>query len=600
MWSSARARTAAVIGAAIVLVVIGACSDGTGLKPAVCDTNPLSLNPGEVQAPLSGTCAYIAGGASAGEYALVPFNADTLYSSVATLTFTTRGVTPVTAPLQTRTAATAQASLSVATGANAPGPNALFLERNDRFDAMLRASERRVLSPLIPAARAWFRQAAIARTANPGSAIRLTPSTRPSLASATTPWVVGDTIALNAKSGPTLADACQIPDLRAGRVVAITNTAIVVADTGNPAGGYSDAEYLAIGTQFDSVYAMDTGAFGTPSDIDGNGKIILFFTRAVNELSPPNSQSVVGGFFYARDLFPKQDSPALGAGSGCPTSNVAEMFYLMVPDSAGVVNGNVRPKSYVSHLSVSTTAHEFQHLINAARRLYVNMATADFEVVWLNEGLSHIAEELLFYQQSLGLTPRLDLDSTKFRGTANQPNVNAYNYDQASNFGRFRTYLTRPSTSSPYAPDDSLWTRGATWSFLRYAADHRGTGDGDTWYRLVNSTTTGLGTLRSVFGTDLTSLFRDWAISHVTDDVPGVASEWQHPSWNFRSMYGYIPSVKGYPLATTTVGDNAPLTVSVNGGSVAYVRFTVAAGATSSVHWSTTSSGVAMSLVRLK
>ena len=143
MWSSARARTAAVIGAAIVLVVIGACSDGTGLKPAVCDTNPLSLNPGEVQAPLSGTCAYIAGGASAGEYALVPFNADTLYSSVATLSFTTQGVTPVTAPLQTRTpaAATAQASLSVGAGAKAPGPDALFLERNGRYDAMLRASE---------------------------------------------------------------------------------------------------------------------------------------------------------------------------------------------------------------------------------------------------------------------------------------------------------------------------------------------------------------------------------------------------------------------------------------------------------------------------
>ena len=82
----------------------------------------------------------------------------------------------------------------------------------------------------------------------------------------------------------------------------------------------------------------------------------LFFTRAVNELTPTGSQSVVGGFFYGRDLFPKQDSPQLGSGSGCPSSNVAEMFYLLVPDPNGVVNGNVRTKNFVSHLTVSTTA----------------------------------------------------------------------------------------------------------------------------------------------------------------------------------------------------------------------------------------------------
>src|SRR4029077_4931315 len=104
---------------------------------------------------------------------------------------------------------------------------------------------------------------------------------------------------------------------RAGRVVAITNSAIVVADTGNPTGGYTDAEYLTIGMQFDTVFVMDTTAFGSPTDIDSNGKIIMFFTRAVNDLTPTGSQSVVGGFFYGRDLFPKQDSPQLGTGSGC-------------------------------------------------------------------------------------------------------------------------------------------------------------------------------------------------------------------------------------------------------------------------------------------
>ena len=96
---------------------------------------------------------------------------------------------------------------------------------------------------------------------------------------------VGDLVTLNTRTGATLSDACQVPDNRTGRVVAITNTAIVIADTANPTGGYTDAEYLTVGLQFDSVYTMDTNAFGTPSDIDSNGKVIMFFTRAVTARS---------------------------------------------------------------------------------------------------------------------------------------------------------------------------------------------------------------------------------------------------------------------------------------------------------------------------
>src|SRR5205085_8643132 len=146
-------------------------------------------------------------------------------------------------------------------------------------------------------------------------------------------------------------------------------------------------------------------------------------------------------------------------------------------------------KSFISRLAISTTAHEFQHLINASRRLYVNTSATDFDVVLLNEGLSHIAEELLFFTES-GLAPRADIDSLKIRANANA--LAAFNSDEGANFLRFAKYLPRTATSSPYANDDSLWTRAATYTFLRYAADHRGTSDSDTWFKLVNSTATGL------------------------------------------------------------------------------------------------------------
>lgn len=569
-----------------LLVLASACTNGTEPKPSLCSAaNPLSLNTGEVRTPISDACVYISGGTSGAEFALVPFNADTAYTRTASLSFTSSGVSTVATPLQSRTFATLPSFDLSPSQITSPG-----LAVSSDFELRLRESERRVLTPLIPAARSWYRNR-FASSSGTGL--------RPSFSTTAAVPAIGDLVTLNTKTGATLSDACQVPDNRTGRVVAISNTAIVIADTANPTGGYTDTEYQTVGLQFDSVYTMDVNAFGAPSDIDGNGKIIMFFTRAVNEMTPKGSGSVVGGFFYGRDLFPKTDSPQLGAGSGCPTSNVAEMFYLAVPDPNALVNGNTTfTKNFVSHLTVSTTAHEFQHLINASRRLYVNTAATDFEVVWLNEGLSHIAEELLFYQQSNGLTPRQDIDSLDFRG--NQKNVDAYNFDQQSNFGRFDSYLVRPSTSSPYANDDSLWTRGATWSFLRYAADHRGTSDGDTWQKLDNSTTTGLANLRNVFGTDIMSVFRDWAVAHIADDVAGVPNEWQHPSWNFKSVYYFIPSIKRYPLATLTIGDNAPVNVTLNGGGAAYVRFSVPANQVGSVKWSTQSNGIAMSLVRLK
>jgi hypothetical protein len=122
-------------------------------------------------------------------------------------------------------------------------------------------------------------------------------------------------------------------------------------------------------------------------------------------------------------------------------------------------------------------AHEFQHLINASRRLYVNSAAA-FEDKWLDEGLAHIAEELLFYRES-GLTPRLNIDINRVRATTAARS--AYNADMAANGGRYRIYLQNPATSSPYAVDvDSLSTRGAVWSLLRYSIDRLNANDSFT------------------------------------------------------------------------------------------------------------------------
>ncbi|MBV9108648.1 MAG: Ig-like domain-containing protein, partial [Gemmatimonadetes bacterium] len=76
---------------------------------------------------------------------------------------------------------------------------------------------------------------------------------------------------------------CSNPNFVQFRTVATSQHAILMEDTRNPPGGFTTAEYQAIADRFDSqVWPTDTNAFGTPSDIDQNGKVIVLFTRAVN------------------------------------------------------------------------------------------------------------------------------------------------------------------------------------------------------------------------------------------------------------------------------------------------------------------------------
>jgi hypothetical protein len=239
-------------------------------------------------------------------------------------------------------------------------------------------------------------------------------------------------------------------------------------------------------------------------------------------------------------------------------------------------------------------AHEYQHLINAARRLYVNDAE-DFEEVWMNEGLSHIAEELLFYRTS-GLSPRSNLDATAIR--ASQRRVDAFNQHQTGNFGRYIEFLKMPEKSSPYADNDSLSNRGAIWSFLRYAADRKATADGTIWKDLVNSRSVGMTNLTQVFGSDVMSWFRDWSISVYTDDKVTAASQYHQPSWNFRSILPAL-GISTYPLKVRPLSNGTALNSTLTGGGSVYATFGVAAGSNAGLSWSA-GPNVTFSVVRTK
>jgi hypothetical protein len=585
--ANGEASTQLTLGATAGSVQVSATVQGTALSTsfsasgstlappsATCTIEGAqSLTPGQALT-VAGTSVCLSG-AVGSDFVLVPFNTAADARSRAAITVQPSGVDAVAAALTDgapTTAGVAAARLAVTGGLGTPAT------LREAFEARLRESRRAALTPMIPTARSWL----AARTAPSGVRRAVIPGN----------VTVGTIVRLNANSN----DPCENPDFRGARVEAVSQKAIVVADTTNPAGGFTRAEYQSIATTFDTlVDAVDTRNFGQPSDIDGNGHVVLFFTSAVNALTPRNSDSYIGGFFDSRDLFPTKAANGLAA---CETSNVGELFYLLVADPTGMVNGNRFSKTFVTRVTIATTAHEYQHLINSSRRLYVNTASNAFETPWLDEGLAHVAEELLFYAQS-GLGPRRNIDATALRASTRV--TDAFGDDGIDNFLRLDLYLQNTARNSPYADNDSLETRGATWSFLRYAADRTTpTGQEVLWQKLVNTTATGMTNLRQAFGADLPTLFNDWGVMFALDDVAGADARYQFPSWNLRSVFS-MPGVSGgYPLETTALTSGTPTAVALPGGTGAYLRFGVGAGKAASVTWSALPANVVMTLVRLR
>ena len=392
------------------------------------------------------------------------------------------------------------------------------------------------------------------------------------------------------------SNLCENPELRTARVVAVTDRAIVLDDTENPADGFTDAEFRRIGEEFDDlVYPVNARNFGEPTDIDDNSRVLLFFTSAVNALTPPNSSTFTVGFTFLGDLLPRE--PEANVPLFCPASNEAEIFYLLAPDPLGEINQNPRPTEDVALGSTGVVGHEFQHLINFGRRLYV-LETTEFEEFWLNEALSHVAEELLFYAAVPSLQPRQNLDLDDL--TSSDPVIDALLRYQIDNLVRYAIYIQNPDEESLLA-QDRFPTRGASWAFLRYAADYAaeevGVTNEDFFFDLVNATSSGIKNLNDVLDdhsieVSATDLMQNWTVSVYADDagLRDLAPIYRQPSWNFRDILSRLfVGIEEYPLAIRPLGADGSVSVTLRGGGAAFVRFGVNESTQASI--ATTSGG---------
>ncbi len=293
----------------------------------------------------------------------------------------------------------------------------------------------------------------------------------------------------------------------------------IFVDDAAPAGGYSGTDLAAVGALFDNrLYHIDTLAFGRESDIDANGVVIVLLTHQVNALSPDCSTtgSVILGYFFGADLLPSSGSN--------PGSNEAEIFYGLVPDPD---NSACRVSLDFARTRLPVTfIHEFQHMISFNQHALVRGGPS--EDTWLNEGLSHFAEEL-----GGRLVPDVECPVT---GSCRQDfltgNIeNAFEYLGSTE----DHFLIEPGNSS-----GELAERGANWLFVRWLVDHFA-GDSvlgtDLTRALVATNSVGAANLSARTGATFSTIVPEWQMANYLDDLPGFSqssSRLRYKTWNFR------------------------------------------------------------------
>jgi len=440
--------------------------------------------------------------------------AEYIYAALATDgTETQEGVT---ADYQIEGSSPAAAGVAAASGRKVSGPSRPGAAA--AFHALLRARER-MLS----------RQPGVAEFAR-GAAATVAP----------TPPSVGDKRTF---------DVCETASC--DNFVQSTATAKVVGqrvaiylDDDAPSGGYDQADLDKVGALFDSqLYPIDNTAFGAESDLDNNGVVVVLLTPRVNALTPNCNAtgSVILGYFFGLDLLPSEDH-----------SNDGEVFYGLVPDP-----GNSAcdiSKAFANAFLPPTFIHEFQHMISFNQHVLVRQGSA--EDTWLNEGLSHFAEEL-----GGRLIPDAECQPA-FTSCENQ----FLQGDVSNSFG----YLDSLDTKFMIEPGSStgdLSERGGNWLFVRWLADHFAATqpDGTELTRaLVQTNRTGSANVEAVTGENFSTLLGQWQLANYLDNLPGftaTSDRLQYTSIDFRALYQGLFDAGGvdkpYPLTPDVVSSGS-------------------------------------------
>ena len=244
---------------------------------------------------------------------------------------------------------------------------------------------------------------------------------------------------------------------------------------------------------FAEDYPLLVETFGAPSDVDGDGRVAVLVTHLIGDVD-------AGGQFRASSVLPRETG-----GDG----NMIDLMW---------VNPLYPAESYRSLL-----AHEFQHLVNFNQHVLVRRGIS--EVSWLNEGLSHLAEDLVQDPHTSG------------------------------NYHLVRFFLEEPGAVglvSEYLVDSP--TRGAAYLFVRSLVDLLGEG---VLLRLVQTGLIDRDNVEAASGESFTDLLARWGAQLY---ISGTGQS-GHPRFNYRISPLQTPQGRGFPppaSVTYRMGEEPP------------------------------------------
>ena len=537
---------------ALALAALAACgSDTTGPSLSVCGlVPPTTLAAGDVHLfdPASGPCVAVpsvpAAGSGGAEYLYLAVSGAGTQTSTgvtgpyaitgAALPGTTADQTPIPSPLL---------------GAFKPALTA------EQFHMMLRRKERAIAS-------------------DPRTALFRANVARPPSLATTTPPSVGDLKSFQVCRNTN----CDQPFVAVGaRAQVVSGNLVIFVDTtvtpGSPQ-SYSPTDLTNIAQLFDNyLYPIDTTNYGRESDIDNNGVVEVLLTPQINRLSGScnTTRSVILGYFFSVDLETSQ-----------PGSNKGEVFYSIVPDPNNTAC--TISKQFAEDNLGPTFIHEFQHMISYNR--HVLLAGGTSEDTWLNEGMSHYAEELggrLIPNNSIQ-NPLLQPGETTLGQFAGGDYENAY------------SYLTNPEASALIESDQSTGTlteRGANWLMVKWLANQFGTTPPDSTHFIVpstgftlnleNTTLLGAANVAQQSGQPFSDLVTYWQTANYLDDLPGFTPlnpRLQYVGFNLRAALAQLGKTPAFPLVPDSTKTGAYTHAgTLHQGSGRHVRIIQVAGA---------------------
>jgi len=399
---------------------------------------------------------------------------------------------------------------------------------------------------------------------------------------------VGDPLDVRFAVGSDLVSSCEATGTPiAATVRAVGEHLVLAADDASPSGGFGPDEWAALLAELDgTVFPAEEAYFGTPPDLDGNGRVIVLFTPRVNALAAPGAAGI-GGFFLPLDLAAAAVGPGTSDRDGaCPASNEAEILYLSAPDPEGT-GGLALAVDAAVRSAKGVVAHELQHLINLGGRTgRPDGGFADAEEIWLDEALSAIGEEAA----GLAAIERaVDSDLGWSQVGSTREEREAFDAYQLGNFLGLRLYLSDPAATPVLAGGGTVDTRdlgarGFGWLLLRWAGE-RAVGDERTFFRRLagggRDADRGLVNLERASGVPWRQLLADAAVALATDGEgpTELADRYRIETWDLRDVFAGLSAraesralfPRSFPLEPTRLAvETAAVAFDVGASTVRY------------------------------